>query len=151
MSVAERLKTEVARETAETTVDVGSIFCFSWGYEQTNIDFFQVVRRTTAMLELRAIKAEQVPGSGEGQFMADRCVAVKDAFLETRCDVCSCTSQRHDEFIASNPDAVHEFVDKSLVKKRLQFTRDGKPFIKMASYGWCGLWNGTPEHRSWYH
>jgi len=36
-------------------------------------------------------------------------------------------------------------------RKRVQFTPDGRPYLTMASYGWCDLWDGKPEYCSWYH
>lgn len=36
---------------------VGSIWRTSWGYDQTNVEFFEVVRETRASVIVRAIKA----------------------------------------------------------------------------------------------
>ena len=60
-------------------VEVDAIFHFSWGYEQTNCDFYQVTAKRGRMLTLREIGSRAVPGS-QG-FMSDRRLAVKDAFL----------------------------------------------------------------------
>uniref|UniRef100_A0A6M3KI71 Uncharacterized protein n=1 Tax=viral metagenome TaxID=1070528 RepID=A0A6M3KI71_9ZZZZ len=102
------------------SVKIGAIFHFSWGYDQTNVDFYQVVERSGYMLTLREIcgkTADKETGNG----MADYVVAVKDAFVK----------------------------DLKPFKKKLQFIR-GTPYITMKSYGWCSLWDGQPCYRSWY-
>lgn len=42
---------------ATAAVEVGSIFYSSWGYEQTNIDFYKVVGMTKATVTLQRIGA----------------------------------------------------------------------------------------------
>lgn len=61
-------------------VQVGDIFCNSWGYDQTNVDYYQVVSKSGRSVNVREIACESVPGS-EG-FMSDRVKPVKDAFLD---------------------------------------------------------------------
>jgi len=41
-------------------IQIGDIFYNSWGYDQTNVDFFQVVSTTTKTITLREIKAADV-------------------------------------------------------------------------------------------
>jgi hypothetical protein len=57
---------------------VGMIFSNSWGYDQTNVDFYQVVRVTPRGVYIRGIGAKAVPGS-EG-FMCNRVVPDRDRF-----------------------------------------------------------------------
>ena len=45
------------------TIQVGDVFVESWGYDQTNIDFYQVVRVMPKSVEIQAIHATPV---GEG-------------------------------------------------------------------------------------
>lgn len=49
-------------------INIGDVFAASWGYEQTNVDFYQVARKTKAMVELveigRRIEADAGPMSG---------------------------------------------------------------------------------------
>ena len=60
-------------------VKVGDIFHWSWGWEQTNCDFFQITEKHGRNVVLRKIAAQTVPGSDNGG-MCDSRVAVKDAF-----------------------------------------------------------------------
>jgi hypothetical protein len=73
--IAERRKAR----NAPHNVEVGAIFYTSWGYEQTNVDFYQVTRVISdRSVEVRKIGQNSTnTGSDTGY-----CVAVKDAFLE---------------------------------------------------------------------
>lgn len=57
----------------------GDIFVYKWGYDQTNIEFHQVVKTTTKTVTVRRIEAKAV---SEERFMSDTCVAVPDQFIE---------------------------------------------------------------------
>ena len=67
------------RVAAVETVQEGDIYVASWGWEQTNIDAYQVVAKKGATVTLREVALESVDGS-EG-FMSDRVVPVKDEFI----------------------------------------------------------------------
>lgn len=45
---------------------VGTILHNSWGYDQTNCDFYQIVERKGARVTVRAIAGETVEGSEQG-------------------------------------------------------------------------------------
>ena len=96
----------------------GTIFHWSWGYDQTQCDYFQVIERKGQMVKIRKIGSSTVPGS-EG-FMSDRRIAIKDAFLE----------------------------GKEILTKKVQFS-SRRPYLSM-EYGWCDLWDGSPQYCSWY-
>lgn len=103
---------------------VGDICSYSWGYDQTNIEFFQVIAITRATVTLHQIASESVKGS-EG-FMSDNRIPVKDAFL----------------------------ADEKPFTKTLQIyvAHDGTasdPRISMP-HGSCDKWDGKPEYCSWY-
>jgi hypothetical protein len=76
-------------------VKIGDIFTYSWGWEQTNVDCFQVIGlkgKSTAIL--REIGKEICPNLSKGySSMAGMFVAVKDSFIsektiEKRIQVC---------------------------------------------------------------
>ena len=71
-----------ARRRAESkparTLEVGSILCASWGYEQTNVDFYQVTRLVGKQsVALRPIAAQHVRDTGWCQGV---CKPAKDKF-----------------------------------------------------------------------
>lgn len=66
-----------AAKKAGHSVKVGDIFVCSWGYEQTNVDFYQVVRTTAASVVIREIGADrEVDGFEQGTARP-----VKDRFI----------------------------------------------------------------------
>ncbi len=59
---------------------VGDILYSSWGYDQTNIDFYQVTGLiSTQIVELRPIASEMLPNEG-GSSMSGKVIAKPDAF-----------------------------------------------------------------------
>lgn len=72
-------KEEQKKRNASVSVEVGQIFHYSWGYEQTNCEFFQVVAVKGKTATLRAIGAKVVKGSSG--FMSCRLSPIKDSFL----------------------------------------------------------------------
>jgi hypothetical protein len=58
---------------------VGKIFYSSWGYDQTNVDFYQVIGTTNKMVIIREISHETVEGS-EGM-MCDRVKPSANEFI----------------------------------------------------------------------
>ena len=72
------------RKNALVDVKVGDLFYNSWGYEQTNLDFYQCVEKKGKTMTLRPIASKTVEGSTMCHGMADNRVAVKDAFLSDK-------------------------------------------------------------------
>jgi len=68
------------RQAFTHTLKEGDILYSSWGYEQTNIDFYQV----TKVVSNKTVKIRRINSSFEEQtgFMSGRKVAVKDSFKE---------------------------------------------------------------------
>lgn len=60
-------------------IKVGDIICNSWGWEQTNIDFYQVTRLVgRTKFEVKEISQSRT----EDGFMSGKCSALKDRFIE---------------------------------------------------------------------
>lgn len=106
---------------------VGDVVRYSWGYDQTNVEYFQIVAATERTVDLRRIACESVPGS-EG-FMSDQVRPVKDSFL----------------------DDSHGLRCGKVIRKTLQAYAGGKePYIPMP-HGWCGKVDASETtYRSWY-
>jgi hypothetical protein len=72
-----------AKQAPEQTVEgikIGDIFTYSWGYEQTNVDCFQVVGfKGKSTLLLREIATKH--SSSCGNSMAENFIADKDNFV----------------------------------------------------------------------
>jgi len=75
-------KRSAERKAFKPDVKVGDIYYTSWGYDQTNINFYQVVDvkgETTAVF--REIAQDIVEGSDYSHGMACKVIAAKDEFL----------------------------------------------------------------------
>lgn len=59
-------------------VKIGDVFACSWGYDQTNVDFYQVVKRSPKTVTLREIEKTQ---TGETGFMSGEVRPVLNAFI----------------------------------------------------------------------
>ena len=59
-------------------LQVGDILLCTWGYDQTNVDFFQVIKVTAKTVTVQEVEAEAV--SSPNNNMSDYCVAKRDAF-----------------------------------------------------------------------
>lgn len=78
----EKMKEErKAKRKGEMVVEVGQILYNSWGYEQTNIDFYQVVEVKGSQFVIQEIAGRRVEGSLMSHGMADEVVPVKDKFV----------------------------------------------------------------------
>jgi len=74
-----RAERKVIAKTSFEKINVGDIFYSSWGYDQTNINFYQVIEKKAASVIAREIGEKIVPGS-EG-FMSENVVPDKDRFI----------------------------------------------------------------------
>lgn len=80
---AERKATKAAnRAKMKEEIKVGTLLCNSWGYEQTNCDFYQVVEKKGSVVMIRPIMGATVEGSTVSHGMADYRRAVPDSFIE---------------------------------------------------------------------
>lgn len=81
-AAAERKQTEAARKAAARAaghaLKVGDVLESSWGYDQTNIDYYQVTKLVgTQSVEIRQIRKQ----SAEDGFMTGKCVPAVGHFI----------------------------------------------------------------------
>jgi hypothetical protein len=137
-SYAREQATKAERQTERKTVaasaqrvSVGTIFCHSWGYDQTNVDYYEVVKATSSTVEVKPIASAEVPGS-QGQ-MSARVTPLPGAFISKTYRL----QDAHGNY-------------KTSLRKRVQYTDDGRPFLSF-EYGWCGVVKPDESHySSWY-
>jgi len=127
-----------ARARFQNPYKVGDILHHSWGYDQTNCDFYQVVEVKKASVVLRKIGAKTVPGS-EG-FMSESLMPEKDAFIIEGSQALTKKNK------AITPDNPTIFKRVSFYVKEDETLR----YFIPTPYGWCDLWEGKPEYNSWY-
>ena len=76
-----RSKTEhkEKRLSFQHSLKIGDILYSSWGYDQTNIDFYQVIGIIGKHVKIKEIESS-MPNGEEG-FMTGQVIAVKDKFI----------------------------------------------------------------------
>ena len=115
-----REKENLEPEESPALVKKGDIFYNSWGYDQTNIDFYQVVDITKTGKSVKLKEIEQKV-KGDSMAMSGHTVALKGKFKK----------------------------GAKLITKKIQKTGTGEVFLKF-NHGWTTLWDGKPKYVSWY-
>lgn len=126
----EREQAKVARRKARTSgpnpAKVGDILVSSWGYEQTNVDFYEVTEVKGKMVTICEIASKTVPGTTYSHGMACEVVASKGAFIKGKQPM------------------------KKLVNKNV-WSQEGREYsVRIESYTSAHLWDGKPCYSSWY-
>ena len=113
---------------------VGAIVDSSWGYDQTNIDFYRIEKRTGQFVTLLPLKSALSETAGGFMSGHRRPLTTPKDYLAD-----------HDVAWGNkDPES-----PKPAFRRKLCF-RDGKPVGLTISHGWCSLWNGKPQACSWY-
>ena len=122
---------KAAKKVNELGIKVGDIFYMSWGYEQTNVDFFRV---------------KELKGKTQ--------VVLQEVYLKiTEEDVCSGMSadRKYDKqnySLVKNSCFVKDN-DNGMIKKVLG-TKEN-PYLNMTSYANAYLYHGEKLYESWYY
>lgn len=110
-------------------VKIGDIFVYSWGYEQSNINYFQVVDlKGQKSVVIREIAKETTEVNGYESYQV---VPRKNEFLDKK-----------KGFLKDN-----ELGATKLVKG----LKDGTIYINIESFGFCSLWDGKPDNMTCYY
>ena len=107
----------------------GDIIVNTWGWEQTNVDFFQVVAVLNKKIRVKKIGAKMVENSMYSHGMACELVPAKDSFLE---------NGRKTEYLLSL---------KADIKKSGEISAR---ICNPESYYYFRKWDGKSEYCSWY-
>lgn len=125
----ENRKAEKIKRVEENKVDakdfykIGDIVVNTWGYEQTNVEFYQVISITARTIKVRRICGTQVEDSYEKHGMACEVVPIKDEFYEAK----------HEKY-----------------EYQLRVGKDGN-LSNPESYYHFHKWSGRPQYKSWYY
>ena len=105
-----------------TNYEVGAILVDSWGWEQTNIEFYCIIKRTGDFVTVLPMKKNSES---------------KDFFAT---------------MTKSNTPGEIDFSAKPIRKKVKKFDgkESGFSFRDYTGGGWCNLWDGEPEISSHY-
>lgn len=118
-------------------IKVGDIFSASWGYDQTNVDFFQVVEIVgKSSVRVRQVHPEIIKDEACGPMSADRTYKFPtDGTLLPPCrGVFIKDTQRGD------------------VKRVQTYGKNDQPFIKLSSFAWAykEMSDTAKCYESWY-
>jgi len=104
------------------TPKVGDILISSWGYDQTNVDFYKVLKISPSG---KSVSIQRIKGT----------IAEKGGYMSGEATV-------------AIPHEVAEF-DNKVMTKLAKPNRDGYG-VKIKNYAWAYLWDGKPHYCSWY-
>ena len=111
---------------ATHTLCKGTILYSSWGYDQTNIDFWEVVRATPTMVELRQLQQE----------------TVEDGFMQGH------TRPLLGQYRRPWPASGEDVTEETTIKRKVHV---GEPdTVRLESFAWARRWDGQPKWCSWY-
>lgn len=116
----------------ELGVKVGDIFYMSWGYEQTNVDFFQVVAlkgKTQVVIKEVVLREDNEEYMSHGM--------ARDVSFDMKHAVPVANSS----FVKDN--------EKGMIKK-VCGTKEN-PYLNMTSYANAHKYNGKKLYESWYY
>ena len=138
-NIAARQERKQKAAEAMKLVKVGDVFSCTWGYDQTNVDFFQVV----ALVGKNSVRVKQVcpvmvEDEASGPMAANRTYAINAGEM--------LPATKHSVFIK---DQINGDV------KRIQdgsYRDEVKPCIKLSSFAWAYPENPglTKHYESWY-
>lgn len=133
----ESKKTEPAER--KHGVKVGDLFYTSWGYEQTNVDFFQVIElRGASSALVRQVCPELDEEDCVSGMSADRSYKIPDGILPPAAYSSFIADQEHGDL------------------RRIQISKyDGKPYFKVGQPGryqdTAHPYDGRKVYESWYY
>lgn len=114
---------------------VGDIFYTSWGYDQTNVEFLQVVRVSASSVWVQETGQErEYEAYGHGDYWK----TVSNGQPLVR-ELRNRETGEIDKVVA--PVTIH----------RIKFSGDGKPYIRINSFSNAWFWDGTPRSASTGH
>lgn len=114
-------KKAAIRKAFINPLKVGDIVYTSWGWEQTNIDFYQIVELIgKSTVKLRKLKCQDV-GNEQGHCMSATKIPLKDQFWQ----------------------------DEILTKRVVPLGTDGC-CLHLSSFETAFVWDGRPKNYSWY-
>ena len=98
----------------------GDIFVEHWGYDQTNADYYKVLKATAKTVILRQLATKTTPDKEPGAMTG------------------------------TNVPIKNKWERDSKPFRRTVYLYMGRPHVRIRSYSSAELWDGTPQNISWY-
>lgn len=130
-------KKEKKEKTFFFDVKVGDLFYSSWGYEQTNVDFFQVIELVgEKSVRVREVNPRMIKEDAVSGMSSDRTYEYTKELLP-----------------ASDYSVFIKDQEKGDLKKLKSWNADGKsePLFKLSSFASAYKYEGQKLYESWYY
>lgn len=111
--------------------EVGMILVSSWGYDQTNIEFFKIVKVSNKSVWIQQLRNKVVEQTG---FMSETVVPSDEVSKGGWVDA---------------PDGVGQVYDPDHVPAPERKVWKGDS-VKLSSYAWARVWDNKPKYASHY-
>lgn len=112
-------------------IKVGDFFVSSWGYDQTNIDFYKVVGVTAKCVKIQKVNTRVTADHFSQDEVEPGWEPVKGHWV------------RRDGVSTYDPEA-----PAPVMLKRVQSGYKGAPTLTMTSYSIAQLWDGKPQYQT---
>lgn len=153
-------------------IAIGQIFYSSWGYDQTNIDFYKVIRKTAKTIELQQIGQQYVEATSS---LSEYVTADPDKILydyewvdpsneyyvkKVSGKGWEVAPNQGDEWgfgseWSSKPRwADHSVIEDAVLYRKAKISKHvvkfsgSEPYVRITSYAHASLWNGQKLHQS---
>lgn len=124
-------------ETEERVVKVGDYFVSSWGYDQTNIDFYEVVGLTPSGKSVKVVKVDNT-------FLDSDSSPYQDKVMP---------GSRSKRPVWNEDYTEQTLQDSPVLTKRLNSYGEGENkrfYFTVNSYSSASLWSGEPQYQTGY-
>ena len=123
--------------TNTADIKVGSFYVRSWGYDQTNVDFYKIVGVTASGKSVKVQHWSQTRADNSGESFHDSVVPGEKP-------------RKVSDFSNVTPDMDYWDRKKAIIEKDAPVTthRINGNSIKINSYDWAYLWDGKPEYQT---
>ena len=127
-------------------VEIGHILRDSWGYDQTNIDYYKVIRKTASMVEIRKIgqKLVQRDSSMSEYVVADADNELFDSAHMSRAEAV----KRGAEIVSEMDGGDYVYARFAAISRHKARFMNGKLWVKFASYKYAYSWDGKKDFQS---
>lgn len=111
---------KTASKNEQTGENVGKILYCKWGYDQTNVEFYKVVRETESSVWIQGIGSKLAPQKGDG--LSDQAWMVADTTV-----------------VSKQPPQRYK---KKFYQNEL--------YVRISKYQYAHEWNGKPIRETYY-
>jgi hypothetical protein len=150
-------------------VEIGHILSASWGYDQTNIDYYKVIRKTAAMVEVQAIgqfyveaqssMSEYVMPNPENELYETYWFIPGDAYSEKKIVSekgweLDLNQEGHKPWVWNSSYSQQVEIENAIKYRQPKISKHKANFdgnglsIKFASYKYAYSWNGKKDFQS---